>query len=148
MVDFSNIAAFEPKNEPRLYVDRDLTLSPKLGPVKLFSLPALDTNKPYHNEWLRRVAARQEEGGRGTEVTGDVLSEARSEDRELLGTLCLTGWENVVDAKGNPVEFTPAEGWEFLKALPNWLFDRYRNWAMTPLRFVSVDPAQIEKLGN
>lgn len=148
MVDFANIRAYTPTNDAKPYLIPEIETPGDLGFITLYCRSATEANSDYHNEWLRRVAERQKQPSRKTQVDGDLLRESRDEDRELIALKCLTGWENVVDAKGQAVEFSPENAHDFLKALPDWLFDRFRTWIMNPRSFVNVTPADGTALGN
>lgn len=145
MVDFSNVAAYEPVNEARPYTFLEIE-APVEKPWRIFSKPATETNPDYQNAWLRLQAERQLATARKQQVDNDAIATARDDDRELLAATCVTGWENVTDAKGEPVEFSPENALAFFKALPAWIFDRYRNWVMTPRSFITLPDKQ--KLGN
>jgi hypothetical protein len=146
MADFAFLSGYDQSAEPRPYVFSEIEC--KLGPVTLYSRPATEANATYHNEWLRRVAERQKAGQAKQTADAAVLSEARDEDRDLLGLTCATGWANVPDSEGKAVEFSTEEVQAFLKALPDWIFDRYRHWAMNPRNFMARDAVKTEQLGN
>ena len=74
-------------------------------------------------------------------VTAEDTSQSRKEDRELFPRYVLCDWEGIVDTNGKPVTFSPETSSEFCRALPDWLFDRVRNTAATPERFIDeIDP--------
>jgi len=149
MVDFSNIAAYEQNADPRPFVIVQIDNGEQGSPV-LMVRPATEANEAYYNDWLRRIAERRTSGKRAKEASKDLTRASREEDRELIGLHCLTGWSNVLDVNGKQVEFTPENGMAFLKALPDWIFDDLRTWAMNPASFVRgpVSPADASALGN
>ena len=124
MTDFSNIQRqgngasktarytfYEVKSEPWLEV-----------------VPATERNKPYFNALLKSQQ-RNRRTLRSGSITVDTIRRSRDEDRALYAKHIVKGWGNVQDAKGKAVGFSPDECADFLKALPDWLFDDLRNFA-------------------
>jgi hypothetical protein len=142
MVDFSNLkkAALTVQQLP--YVFEELE-----GAPKLFSLPAIEANKAYFNDMLRRVTARQGRRQRRG-ATVDTVKASRDEDRELLAKHCAKSWEGVIDSSGAQVEFNEANCLEFFKALPDDIFDGYRAWSTNSSNWVEVTDEDGSQLGE
>lgn len=114
--------------------------------------PATEANPLYFNNMLRRSGARARRIVRTDRITAEDAAQNRQEDRELFPRYVLTGWDGIVDTGGKPVEFNADTAKEFCVKLPDWLFDRIRNVAATPERFLNEDaeenPDPEELAGN
>ena len=114
--------------------------------------PATEANAPYYNNLLRRAAARARRAARTDKITVEDAAANRSDDRDLYPRYILVNWEYVYDTEGNLVPFTADNCREFCAKLPDWLFDRIRNIATTPERFLGEDddgePDPTEIVGN
>lgn len=114
--------------------------------------PATEANVPYYNNLLRRAAARARRAARTDRITVEDAAANRSDDRDLYPRYVLSNWENVLDVDGKVVPFSADNVREFCAKLPDWLFDRIRNVASTPERFLAegedVDPDPTELVGN
>lgn len=118
---------------------------PELGAdARLELKPASEANKPYFNALLKQSAKRARAVARGAAITADVLSKNRDEDRVLYSEYVVKGWEGIVDAQNKLVPFSNEDCVEFLKALPDWLFDRIRNHASAPENYVEFGDVQAE----
>jgi hypothetical protein len=93
----------------------------------------------------RRVA-------RTDRVTAEDAALNRSDDRDLYPKYVIRGWECICDENGNPVSFDVEAAKELCAQLPDWIFDRIRNTATTPERFLGQDeeddPDTTELVGN
>jgi hypothetical protein len=111
-------------------------------------------NVGYFNAMLARAGKRarkvQQKGG--PLVDASMLSENRDEDRALYPVHVITGWRGIVTPAGEPIEATPEHKAEFCKKLPDWIFDRIRDHAARPERFVQdgdeLPPDGVEVAGN
>lgn len=142
MSKFSHLERFQPS------VDK--TVAYRLFQIEgepiLHMKQATDANKPYWNGVLRRnsAAVRRLRGGN---LNAAVLEETRDNDRELFAKHVVTGWEKVVDTDGQPVVFSQEDCLEFLRALPNWVFDDVRSYAADAQNFVE-DSTDSEALSG
>lgn len=108
--------------------------------VALVCRPAHESNRAYQSAMLATAGKRQ----RLTDALAGALSQAnakqdRDEDRKLFPGLVVVNWEGVTNTKGEPVAPTPDNIAAFLRALPDWLFDRVRIFAMRPENFVRAE---------
>lgn len=114
--------------------------------------PASEANSPYFNAMLRRSATRARRMARTDRITAEDAALNRSDDRDLYPRYILVNWEGVYDTENKPVPFNEDTSREFCSKLPDWLFDRIRNVATTPERFLSehddIDPNPVELAGN
>lgn len=114
--------------------------------------PASEANSPYFNAMLRRSAARARRIARMDRITAEDAAANRGDDRDLYPRHVLVNWEGVYDTSGKLVPFNEDNAREFCAKLPDWLFDRIRNVAATPERFLSehddADPDAEELAGN
>ena len=99
--------------------------------------PATQSNSPYFNAILRKSKSKIGSIQSGN-VNINMLDENRNEDRKLFPKHVITGWEDVTDSSGKPVPFSFANCNDFVKALPDWIFDKIRNFAATSENFVEV----------
>ena len=118
--------------------------------------PALEYNKPYHAELFKRTARLRRLVGRkkGAEGRRQVLSEMRRIDRELYPGFIIDGWDDdqgpydkPISEGGQRIKYSPEIAADFIKALPDWIFDPCRDFCATVSNFAEVieDP---EELGN
>ena len=123
---------------------------PELGPkARVRVKPASETNKSYFNAMLKRSGLRARRIARTDRVTAEDSEQNRSEDRELFPKHVIVNWEGVLDANRAEVPFTADTARELCAKLPGWLFDRIRNAAATPERFVDDEiPEPSALAGN
>ena len=130
---------------------KEYALTQLEGSPKLLLLPATEANRPYHAALLKRNVrnARRIQAGR---VDPQFIAEQRNEDRELYSKFVAKGWSGVTDDEGKESAFSPAECHEFFKALPDWIFDDVRAYAMNTTNWVpegSPTPDEVaEHSGN
>lgn len=105
------------------------------GAPVLIGVFAGETNAPYYNALIKR-SSRNHRRFKAGKLGSKELQENRDHDRELFPTHVLKDWRGVVDSKGKGVKFSAANCAEFLKALPDYLFDDVRNFFATPQSFV------------
>ena len=105
--------------------------------------PAAQANKPYLNALLKRNKhmARALKAGA---VDATTLDQNRDEDRELYAKYIIKGWKNVLDTDGKGVPFSQSAADQFLKALPDWLFDEIRTFAGDVNNFVDLSSSESE----
>jgi hypothetical protein len=99
--------------------------------------PATDVNKPYTNEQMkmaRRNAAAMRAGG----ATLAMLEANRDNDRELFAKYVVTDWEHIVEDDGKVLKFSVDACTDFLKSLPNWIFDDLRSFCGSSSNFVDA----------
>ena len=107
--------------------------------VVLICKPATEENKAYTNARLK-AAQGIVRAGANVGVTQSVIEESRERERELYAAHVITGWENVCDLEGKPVECNASTLREFLDALPGWLFDDVRTFCRHPNNFFPDRP--------
>lgn len=94
--------------------------------------PATDANAKYQAGVLRLSGKRRS-------LTSKPSPERdRNDDRELYPKHVIVAWGGIQDREGSDVEFTEENVAAFLKALPNWIFDRIRVAAMRPENFLDA----------
>jgi hypothetical protein len=126
---------------------------PELGDkARVAVKPASEANLSYFNAMLRRSANRARRIARMDRITAEDAAANRADDRDLYPRHVLVNWEGVCDTSNAPVPFNEDNTREFCEKLPDWLFDRIRNVATTPERFLKhhddVDPNPEELAGN
>lgn len=158
MADFSNLKLLDVTNDTTAeYVFPDVP-----GEPSIILAPAHDSNETFRNERLRRQIERAERftkgpRGRGAgkstpESLARQLEDDREVDRQLIARACARGWGKAPrDVNGDEPEFTPDNCYDFLKALPNYMFDPLRNYAVNIYNFVErpgVSDDEADELGN
>lgn len=112
----------------------------------LTAKPATEANEAYWNALLQRN--RRNSARRRPKMTAAMLKRFRNDERELMARHCVTGWESgsVVDAKGKPVPFSFEACHALFKALPNDIFDEFRDEITDPAVFWDHDdPDDLEE---
>lgn len=141
MADFSHLQALEVSaDKTARYTLHQITVN-GLTPT-LIVAPATDANKPYFNALLKR-AGKSRRAVRAGAVNTGMIEENREEDRELYPRHVLKGWEDVTDARGEVVDFSPAEVASFLEQLPDWMFDDVRSFCGDPANFAELMDIEV-----
>lgn len=137
MVDFSNLKQLDiSADKTALY-----TLLPLKGSPKLILSPATADNKPFFNDALKRSRNTQ----KSKTVNSATVDAIREADRVIFSEYIVKSWEGVTDKSGEPVPFTKENCLDFLKALPNWIFDDLRIFASSIENFVDYDQSEEEE---
>ena len=115
------------------------------GSPALLVSPATSVNKPFFNAVLRKSkeAARKLRGRKGQIPT----------DAQLFVEFIVRGWEDVIDADGEAVEFDAEAGYDFLMAIPSDMFDDLRAFCLDISNFrgledEAMDPEEQEDLSG
>lgn len=111
------------------YVVEDLNNEPTL-----FIVPATEANKGYFNALLKKTKIKNV----GKKINTDVLARNRDEDRELYPKYVIKGWSGMVDDNNKEVKFDQKICTKFLEMLPDWIFNKLRNFAATSENFTKV----------
>lgn len=136
MTDFSHMKALDVSaDKVREYTFHQITVNGR-SPV-LTVAPATEANKPYFNALLKR-AGKTSRALRVGAVNSGMIEENREEDKELYPRTIVKGWHDVLDADGAEVKFSREECAQFLSALPNWVFDDFRNYCGDPANFADL----------
>lgn len=128
------------------------------GEPSLMVSPANDENKDYQDTRLRLAleASDRQAGSPRTRAPKKItpedmvrqMDEDRDFDRKVIAQACVRGWGTPpVDNDGNAVEFSVENAYDFLCAIPNYMFDPFRNFAQNVLNFMPRK-ADGEELGN
>lgn len=156
MADFGNYAA---QREDGL-ASRPYSFEELEGAPTILTRPATSANTRYNNARLKSLGKRTGSGRRKMRVSPATVEAARKEDADLLSKFCVTGWGESapVDSSGAAVPFSAENAREFFLAIPDWMFDDFRNWVSEPTNFVGdasadagdeeEDPMTDEELGN
>lgn len=127
---------------------------PEISPeARVLLAPATEANKAFYNVMLKRAGRRARPTGKPTpETLRRLLDEGRQEDRELYPAYVIRGWEGIEDDAGQPVPFSEAACRELLDALPDFIFDKVREFAVVPRNFLGENeepaPDAEELAGN
>lgn len=143
MTDFGHLKKLDVKDKTARYSIFQIE-----GEPALILKPANEANKPYFNAVLKR-SRRNVKAIQAGAVNQAMISENRAQDRELFPRFVVVGWEGVTDSKGKEVEFSRDNCSDFLRALPDWIFDEVRNYASNSANFADDFPVDAEaKAGN
>ncbi len=113
---------------------------PEVSPeARLLLKPATEENPGYYNAMLRKAGPRARKIARTQRLTSEDGKLNREEDRVLYPRFVIQNWEGVMDSKNKKVAFNRDNVVEFCEKLPDWLFDRVRNFASTQERFLDLD---------
>lgn len=134
MTDFSYLKNLDVKNKTAHYPIHQIA-----GTPVLIMKPATEANKPYFNAVLKK-SRRNVRALKAGAINQVMIAENREQDRELFPRFVVTGWEDLVDAKGEAVEFNRENCEAFLRALPDWIFDEVRNFAGDSINFTEDMP--------
>lgn len=109
---------------------------PEIGPrARLQMRPATQDNPGYLNALLKRSAKRARTVVRQQNpdmaVIVEQMREDRLDDRKVFPLHVIVDWEGIPGDNGQDVEFAPERVLAFCseEVLPDWLFDRIRNYA-------------------
>lgn len=138
MSQFDYLKTLEVKDRTARYTMHAIQLGDR-SPTLLVR-PATEANKPYFNALLKRARSYASQL-QANAVNESMLVENRNEDRAMYPEFIVVGWEDVVDSKGKTVEFTKEACADFLKSLPNWLFDDLRAFCGKPTSFLEASAA-------
>ncbi len=147
MTDFSNIASLQISET----ATTEFAFFGIAGEPTLVVRPATQANKPFFNAILakNKQAQRKQKGRRAKSLTSADLAEARAADIELFVKFIVTGWTNVVDAKGKAVKFNKDVCKQFLEAIPGDMFDELRVFCLEIANFRDeMDPEELEELAK
>ena len=113
------------------------------------------SNNGYYNASLKLAARRSDSPLPKHMEQKDEVNQGRLDDRVTFPGTVLVGWEGVVDDEGQPVPFSKEHAIDLVDALPDWMFDSLRIFAMDPSNFIQAgDPVAPtaeeiqEKAGN
>lgn len=100
----------------------------------------------------RRARERRGKSRRGRGAERDPVFElTREADRAAYPGNVVGDWRDVVDSEGADTPYGDEDCERFLRALPDWLFDRLRLYCLDPENFVAPaldDEAEDELSGN
>lgn len=121
-------------------------------------------NAEYYSAMLARAGRRVRKAAKGANIATldqatlalSSLEENRAEDRELFPAHVLINWRGIAtpDGQGGWLAVEPSleNRRKFCAMLPTWIFDRIRNVAASPEKFVGEDetatPDPKELAGN
>lgn len=127
--DFANLAAREINpSEIKGYTINEID-----GAPTLYGRCAGEKNVAFKKA---RLALNAKTRASRQDMTVDqIRASARKHARKLFPETVLTGWEDVVDANGDTVEFSVEAAEAFLSALPDWIIDPLIEYFVSPANF-------------
>ncbi|MEE8597842.1 MAG: hypothetical protein V3T09_08550 [bacterium] len=151
MSDFSGLKkSLEISSDAKKFYLTDITLFSKDSgkqEIPWFMIRhAGESNAKYFNKLLKlnKKAARKIQAGN---ADVDTIEEIRDTDRDIFfDTEVIVGWGNVFNSNGEVSKFSKEHWDDFSSSLPNWLFDKIRNFGADQFNFVdSCDIKEIAK---
>lgn len=126
---------------------------PEIAPnARIFLKFAGESNTQYYNEMLKKSGKRARQTVRNSFIDAAMLQANRRDDRELYPLYVIENWENLPDDKGKDVPYNPNNAQDLCEQLPDWLFDKIRDHAATPEKFLpeteELPPDPEELAGN
>ena len=97
-----------------VYTWHDLPNQPKFD-----FKPAVEANKPYTAAALKMANIKARKSQRKKDITQKDISRSRKDNARLIIAHCLVGWKDMVDIKGNPVEYSKERAVEFFNSITN-----------------------------
>jgi hypothetical protein len=148
MSKFAHLQRHDPRGRKatfRLPIEGHTAADGTYTPAALEMRHAGESNRAWHNASTKfnakHAVARKAMQGR---PEAESLSQQR--DRELYPRHVVTGWSGIVDGAGELVPFSEASCREFLEALPPWIFDEVRVFAVTAANFLEEDAPTAEEV--
>jgi hypothetical protein len=142
MTDFSHLKTLDVKDKTARCPIHQIA-----GAPVLIMKPATEANKPYFNAVLKK-SRRNVRALKAGALNQAMIAENREQDRELFPRFVVVEWEGVTDAGGEAVGFNRENCEDFLRALPDWVFDEIRNFAGDSINFTEDVPDIGAKAGN
>jgi hypothetical protein len=140
MTDFSHLRKLDVTEASEAeYVFEDVP-----GEPSIWFRPMTDANTEYLNERVRIAVERAEAATKETRaqrkkrvMSAEQLEEDREQDRVLIARTCAIRWGTPPkDVKGKEPEFNEQNCYDFLKALPSYMFDPCRGFVGNVYNFV------------
>jgi hypothetical protein len=138
----------EPKGTVPYVLER---LDKTHGEPTLIVAPAFGANKDYFNALLKRRRtgpARLTPKKLTEKLEAHTIEDTRNDDKVLYPRHVIKGWENITDNDGKKVPFSVEEVTEFLKVLPDWIFDEVRVFCVQPENFVEEELPDTEEVSK
>jgi hypothetical protein len=151
MVDFSHLRKLDVNEASEAeYVFEEIP-----GEPSIWFAPMSDANTRYLNERVRIAVERAEEATKETKaqrrkriLSSEQLEQDRELDRVLMARTCALRWGTPPrDVDGNEPEFNEQNCYDFLAALPSYMFDPCRGFVSNVYNFVD-DAARKELAGK
>lgn len=86
----------------------------------------------------RKLNSKKKQQRKRSRITDQIFDLLRNPDREAYPGMVVVGWTTNKDANGEEVEYSDEACTDFLKALPDWLFDGIRMFCIDAQNFIKV----------
>lgn len=103
----------------------------------LIGRPASRRANPLYQNAVLKVSTTLQ---RKMQSAGDkvaVLNSGKDATRKPFADFVLVGWRGIIDSDGKEVKFTPEDALDFVKALPDYLFDEITFFFETESNFAA-----------
>jgi hypothetical protein len=100
---------------------------------------ASESNHDFFDKVLRnyRTQAQTSRGVKTVGIDVEMLAQIRDQDRKLYPKHVIRGWQHVKDANGLEVPFSEEYVTEFVRQLPDWVFDELREFCTNEANFTA-----------
>lgn len=136
MTDFSHLSKLQIETDKTITYD----LEDLVGQPSLQVLPATEGNKEYFNAALK---SQRKNRTSNKNIDAAFIQKGRAKDKELYPKYIIKGWSGILDTQGNAVEFSVENAIEFIRALPDYLFDDLRDFCQNPKNFTNVEDEEV-----
>lgn len=155
MADFSHLTALAVTKE----TTREYVFDQIMGEPSLVVSPATDDNQDFLHARLELALEevpdetpkpRRQVGKPTVAELERQYAESRDLDRRVIAKACVRGWGSSppVDKDGKKVAFSPEEALSFLSALPDYMFDPFRNWVQNVRNFTPKQKPRGDQMGE
>lgn len=93
----------------------------------------------------RELRAKRKKKLARTRINDQIFDLLRGPDREAYPGAVVIGWNSNKDAKGKEVSYSDEACADFLRALPDWLFDGIRLFCLDAQNFITQSMSEEEE---
>lgn len=145
MVDFSHVTKALDTSNKTVKFEFDMLDTVPVAIVR----PATQSNPDYFSKAMQIGADITKSLKRGKGLSRDTMKKLRERDYELFPKYVIVSWEvPPVDASGAPVDMTPENCEQFLRALPEYVFEEFRNFVGNEYNFLDHSEEDLEEHGK
>lgn len=145
MVDFSHVTKALDTSSKTVRFEFDMLHDVPVAIVR----PATQSNSEYFSRAMQIGSDITKSLKRGKGISRETMKKLRERDYELFPRHVIVSWENPpTDASGAPVEMTPENTEQFLRALPEYVFEELRNFVGNEYNFLDHSSEDLEEHGK
>lgn len=150
---FGHLAAYDPTGRVKPFTLPFGGAKPDGTPLPsvLHMRHAGEGNPGWINAVAKHAAANATRSRSGKQSNAEVARDLVDRDCTLYPRHNVVGWDNVFDIKGERVPFSVEACTKLFRALPRWILDEIRLFALTPENFVeqgTPTPETVDELAG